>query len=775
MPEGTYTPQLDLYGTDTNEALVHRNVTVTDDDRLHVSSLVLNAVVVFADTIGHGDSTSVQMEVKNLGGTQVTIEEAGLTFSPTGGLFDQAITNLPMDIPANGTRNLEGNIRVGVLTPPGEYLIDGFVVGTSPGGGVSDSSANVKDRWVVVSAAVASYLPDSIDPPGVSAGGSYVFQLDLMNEGGSRITLSRGTTRLEIGEGGELINVAMPEDRVMPGDSAVTTIFFNPGTIADTIPPGKYPITLHLDGRTELGGEFQQVLDLPDSLRVESPPDIAVLAESLSKRILSKEYPEALSVGVENRGEATLDLDPNETIIYFGDEDTLFVSSLSGQGNTFIIPGTETTLQFVPAIVPGTLPSGSYPTFIVFNGTHNGVSFADTAQADSVSVVSPARLRVDVIAFPDRVAQGETFSITARVVNEGEADVTTSGILFLDTDSLVTDEATLPFGPNLPDDVTWNVTVPAALSPGVVQLSANISQLPRDENSGLPALVSQETDNFALTVVRRNQLSLVKIDPDGVPPMNVYRGQSNVPMLYLQVRSTGEKEGDIGLNEIRIGLEERGGISIGNPERVLDRIIMTGSGGVILAEVNESQQGQYILSPDSVYSIGGEPDTLQFHVDVSNGADVVTFQLMIDGEDAVEAVDLATDTETGIVEGSEDVPLGILRSDFTVLNLKDFADSFKNFPNPMGSGDGSTTFSYYLPEDADVTISIYTLTGSLVRTLSYAPGANGGRGPGINQVRWGGFNGKGRYVNNGAYFCVATARMSSGQLFNTRYKLAVMR
>jgi hypothetical protein len=563
----------------------------------------------------------------------------------------------------------------------------------------------------------------------------------------------------------------------MPGDSATTSIFFDTAAISDTVPPGTYPLTLELNGRTEHGGSFHQIIELSDSARVEAPPEMSAVSASLSKHDLSSGYTEVFSLRVENDGGAAFDLDAEETALYFGSDDTLFVAHLNSQGTTRIVPGADTTLMFLPAAVPGTLASGSYATRIVLAGTYNGVALVDTALADTVRVESPARLRVDVLSFPDKVVQGESFTISARVVNDGEAGVTGSGILFLEGDSLSVDEPVLSFGPALPDTVTWVVTAPAGLGPGVVELSVSISQVPRDENSGQNAFIGQGVDNFALTVVRRNQLALERIDAAGFPPENVYRGQADVPMLLLLARRLGEKDEDIRLDGIRIGVEQRGGGAISDPGSVLDRVYLTGAagGGEILAEAVEPVQGKFILTIGEGYRIGTDPDTLRIHVDVSAGAAVETFQLMIDGEDAVDAVDLATQAETGVVEGSGGVPLGILRSAFTVLNREEFAASFKNYPNPMGPGDGSTTFSYYLPEDADVTITIYTLTGARVKTLTFPAGTNGGRGPEVNQVRWGGFNGKGRYVNNGVYFCVATARTRGGQVFSTRYKLAVMR
>ena len=164
MPEGAYTPTLDVYGTDSNEAPFHQVVLVSDENRLHVSSLILNSVAVFADTVSLGDSVGVRLEVKNAGATSTNLNEAGLIFSPPGGQFNWELMGLPITIPGNGTRDVDGYIRVGSLTPTGPYTIDAFVSGTSQGGAVGDRSAHMKDAGVRVAAALASYGRVSLQP-----------------------------------------------------------------------------------------------------------------------------------------------------------------------------------------------------------------------------------------------------------------------------------------------------------------------------------------------------------------------------------------------------------------------------------------------------------------------------------------------------------------------------------------------------------------------------------------------------------------------------------
>ncbi len=779
MPEGPYTPSLDLYGTDSNGAPYHRAVAVSDDFRLHVSSLILNSVTAFADTVSHGDSVEVRLEVKNSGGTETSITTAGLIFLPPDGQFDELFTNLPLVVPPNGTRNVVGNVKIGSITPPGTYVIDGFVSGTSQSGVVSDSSANIKDSWTVISAALASYVDGSIEPAAVSASGAYQFQVELVNEGASEVTLSQGSTHLMIGEDGELADVTIPEKKVMPGDSSATTLFFQSGVIPGATAPGGYQATLILDGNTGHGGAFHQEIVLPDSIVVEGPPEINYMLNTLSNQVVSTGYQVEFSMDLVNSGEASLLLTSPETFFSIEGGETNF--SLDASRTHLLDPGADTTLVFLPAEVPGSLASGWHRAFVVLSGDYNNVSFVDTLQADSLLVELPATLTVSRMSSPDKAAQGETFAVVAVISNtEGDSVASTDagGSLLLSADGVIVVNASAHFDSSLPDTVTWSVSVPPDLEPGDYLLTVTVDSIPPDENSGQPAkLANPQGTTFPLSVVERNQLSLERSDIGGVPPQNVFKGQKYVPMLALLLKRVGENDNDIRLDQLDVGVEMRGGIEVVNPGSIVDKVYLASSrsGTEVLAENGESAQGTFTLKLDEGYLVGTDTDSLFFFVDVAQNTGAVTFQLVIGGEEAVEAVDVASETRAGVVDGGDGSPLGTLRGQFTVLNQRDFASSLKNYPNPMGSGDGSTTFSYYLPEDASVTIVIYTLTGELVKRLSFPSGGNGGRGGEINQVKWGGYNGVGRYVNDGVYICLVTARTGNGRILSTRYKLGVMR
>jgi uncharacterized repeat protein (TIGR01451 family) len=139
-----------------------------------------------------------------------------------------------------------------------------------------------------------------------------------------------------------------------------------------------------------------------------------------------------------------------------------------------------------------------------------------------------------------------------------------------------------------------------------------------------------------------------------------------------------------------------------------------------------------------------------------------TFMTLLDG-------DLGTRVSPLLV--GDGYPL--LTEDVSITQSS-LSGSFVNFPNPFDPdrGPGTTTLSFYLPEEADVTIEVFGITGELVATL-----AGGARcQAGINdEVNWDGKNEDGRVVLPGTYFCRVKARYGSGSTEEAVRRVAVIR
>ena len=80
----------------------------------------------------------------------------------------------------------------------------------------------------------------------------------------------------------------------------------------------------------------------------------------------------------------------------------------------------------------------------------------------------------------------------------------------------------------------------------------------------------------------------------------------------------------------------------------------------------------------------------------------------------------------------------------------DIKQAFRNYPNPFGRDYDETTIVFWLDQDSDVEIRIFTLTGGLVKTYMLP---NQPRGLNDRDVKWDGHNDRGKRVLNGVYIC----------------------
>jgi hypothetical protein len=106
------------------------------------------------------------------------------------------------------------------------------------------------------------------------------------------------------------------------------------------------------------------------------------------------------------------------------------------------------------------------------------------------------------------------------------------------------------------------------------------------------------------------------------------------------------------------------------------------------------------------------------------------------------------------------------------LTPSTLSGSYSNFPNPFAAGREATTFVYYLPAGARVSIRIFTPHGENVATVF----ENAPRALGLHQAdRWDGRNGHGQPVYNGVYVAELEVRYDDGTSDRLLRKLAVVR
>jgi hypothetical protein len=97
-----------------------------------------------------------------------------------------------------------------------------------------------------------------------------------------------------------------------------------------------------------------------------------------------------------------------------------------------------------------------------------------------------------------------------------------------------------------------------------------------------------------------------------------------------------------------------------------------------------------------------------------------------------------------------------------------------NYPNPFHPDEASTSIAYVLDTSATVRLRIFTLSGGLVLSETFAAG-DAGAMSGLYEYLWSGLNGTGDPVGSGGYLLVIEASSNGSTLHSMRRKIALVR
>jgi hypothetical protein len=124
-------------------------------------------------------------------------------------------------------------------------------------------------------------------------------------------------------------------------------------------------------------------------------------------------------------------------------------------------------------------------------------------------------------------------------------------------------------------------------------------------------------------------------------------------------------------------------------------------------------------------------------------------------------------------ENGQNLEVINIKSNPSVVIESDFGKAFSNYPNPFGNPNRpQTKFIFYLDQDSDIDIKIYSLIGELVWSCSYtASDPQGKRGHHEGDIVWDGRNERGYVVLNGVYI----ARIATGYGKSALTKIAVIK
>ncbi|MBN1154836.1 hypothetical protein JXB12_07935 [candidate division KSB1 bacterium] len=325
------------------------------------------------------------------------------------------------------------------------------------------------------------------------------------------------------------------------------------------------------------------------------------------------------------------------------------------------------------------------------------------------------------------------------------------------------------------EKVSWTITAPATSRDADI-IRIDLIETPHDENTKR-AILSDAVIEDSRAIPIATEEKRVEITLLAQKEQNSFaKGDTNVSMFSFQMHVSGDENSSrVLFKGLKLAVKDRANTTLSQANKAISRltIIAVHLNDSVLGTVDNIQDSGFLSmsfnSPDTL--IPTESQTYELLVDISPQASITDFQLSID---SLGYFDLA-DIGSGEIPVLSNINNQSLSSGFAVIVPKDFNEAFWNYPNPFGStGKEMTTFQYYLDQDSDVQISVYTILGELVWSASFSkndPQGLEGLHDGANAILWNGRNDGGDRVLNGVY--IAYIRTDYGKSAVT--KIAILK
>jgi hypothetical protein len=264
---------------------------------------------------------------------------------------------------------------------------------------------------------------------------------------------------------------------------------------------------------------------------------------------------------------------------------------------------------------------------------------------------------------------------------------------------------------------------------------------------------------------------IVVVNP--LPAQLAFPGQQGVSIFRTQMSYSDEiAQGDLSLAGLSGAIYKRTkvGIESANGQHPFEVVKLYLGQQVIAIDSSVSGDSIRLLSTAGPTIAAGFSNELSIGCDITEDAAPGNYVIVFNDSTYMDISDRQLATRIFPVLQNADYPL--MTAEVSVLTAG-LQHSFTNYPNPFFPSRGEiTTIGYVLPEDAQVDIEIFTISGDAVRAVA----TNAFKAAGAHQEDvWAGQNDHDRQVLSGTYYCQITAHYSSGRVETYRRKIAVVR
>jgi hypothetical protein len=417
---------------------------------------------------------------------------------------------------------------------------------------------------------------------------------------------------------------------------------------------------------------------------------------------------------------------------------------------------------------------------------NNGSSFlinSDSIEVDIVNrpeILLNAKIISPASALDGQISAGDFFVLNAFLEKTGEADLigNYSIELILPEEQDYTSELSLIQQANWDQTIEWTIKTPL-FARNTQNMTIDLISAPKDENTNR-TIIADAIINDDVSIPISTEEKSVTISTRADNGKNtIARGDTGITVLGLEFMVSGDEySNNVLFSGVKIKLKDRLGNIVENPQHAISRIKVVNhlNTNFVYGSVTEIP----VTNPIAI--VFSQIDTLKpkipnlidFEVDVSENSSITDFQLTIDSSQALQFIDEGSGRIPNIKnEAGETIDELNIFSTSSVIIQADFEESFFNYPNPFGEANKPETyFVYFLEQDSDVRIQIYTILGERVWAKTFTQNdPQGKKGPHEGDVIWDARNDQGHKVLNGVY----VARISTADNKEAIIKIAVIK
>lgn len=319
--------------------------------------------------------------------------------------------------------------------------------------------------------------------------------------------------------------------------------------------------------------------------------------------------------------------------------------------------------------------------------------------------------------------------------------------------------------------VTVTVKADILTSTTLNNFKAGVEALPeikaRDKNSFLDiSVIDPAALPYYSNLALLSSSFIVSLQPS--MPANIYKGQSGInagtftfstPLIY--------GAGSLIVRGITLTVKDAGGSAL-QADSILSGLTAVTAHGTFSSTAIPSSSQIYI--PLSLtLSSSSSSEAVSISISAQQDASSLSLQLALDSASMVDSyqdTDMTRKISISTVEGvSFPLSCGI-----GYLSGSASSTSFSSYPNPFRSG-SFARFAYYLEGPSKVTIKIYDISGSLVKTIIDKSDRSAGS---HNEDTWDGRSGS-RFVMAGTYLAEITIKPASGKDKKTVTKITFIK